>query len=863
MDNKNFIINDFVSSLQKNIVFDNSRIILINGCAGSRKTDTIIKKGIHELCQSNLNILFLTFVSSVTNEIKSRIENYLDINIPKINSSNHYLTDYKQNFIEISNIDAWIYKQYDFISNNTKLSNNKYAINYNDKVINLINLSKEQNFYNIVLKNNKFADVILIDEFQDTDINKVNLLLDFINFNKNLKCVVAGDIMQTIFADNIDFKNYINPITLFKERLNPKYYEINISYRCPAAHIEFTNYLLEDHYSNNNINLMKYNNNDFFNKPVLFMHDSISCNKKSYKLAKCISHTIIDLLNKDKSIKPEDIVIIMKKSNNNTVFEQIKIILNKLFLENNISNYNFSNIIHFETNGDGYSNTINWNNVDNKTILLSIHGDKGKGHKAVFLLGLTQNSIPNEFNIGKKSELFEASLLNVALTRSLKYLFIGFTFNYPSCYLTNKSQQLNEFCYLAWNKKTWCYNYPYNSLINTLNYYWFDNLKWYYQKPKFILNSDINIDLPIKLKLNVRNDISKDMLPYLNEIITHFDIQGEALDIYDDIHIFIDNTIYPIIGFVGELLLQRNYMIENNDFDIFSKINTNMLFYDESIKLLNLAYDYKINNYINDYNSWKEKILEMELDIINDDNDPKLLFKTKFLLNLEKPVIFLNKYFKKLELKKYIDLFCSNVSNDEITKNYPKCIFIIAFFYYEYNNYIRKNFDINIIENFLNDKNYFYIIKQINNNVNIIWKKFFINKKLEFQKNLNIHKNILNRDLFNKYKLDPTYHKKIFNKGLNLSINGKIDILELENSNLFEIKTCIKTSFSNEWVIQIITYNILLNIIYGKKINENYIINLFTGFIYKINFNSDINILINILKKYNYDLELINLFINF
>ena len=121
----------------------------------------------------------------------------------------------------------------------------------------------------------------------------------------------------------------------------------------------------------------------------------------------------------------------------------------------------------------------------------------------------------------------------------------------------------------------------------------------------------------------------------------------------------------------------------------------------------------------------------------------------------------------------------------------------------------------------------------------------------------------MNRDLFDKYRLDPTYHKRIFNKGLNLSINGKIDILELDNSNLFEIKTCIKTSFSNEWVIQIIIYNILLNIIHGKKINENYIINLFTGFIYKINFNSDINILINILKKYNYDLELINLFINF
>ena len=41
----NFI--EFINPLQEKIVMDNSRIILINGCAGSRKTDTIIKKGIN------------------------------------------------------------------------------------------------------------------------------------------------------------------------------------------------------------------------------------------------------------------------------------------------------------------------------------------------------------------------------------------------------------------------------------------------------------------------------------------------------------------------------------------------------------------------------------------------------------------------------------------------------------------------------------------------------------------------------------------------------------------------------------------------------------------------------------------------
>ena len=39
----------FASELQKNIVNDNSNLKLINGCAGSRKTETLIMCGIRNI----------------------------------------------------------------------------------------------------------------------------------------------------------------------------------------------------------------------------------------------------------------------------------------------------------------------------------------------------------------------------------------------------------------------------------------------------------------------------------------------------------------------------------------------------------------------------------------------------------------------------------------------------------------------------------------------------------------------------------------------------------------------------------------------------------------------------------------------
>jgi superfamily I DNA/RNA helicase len=898
----------FINYTQETIVMDNSRIILINGCAGSRKTDTLIKKGINYVISNNKNILFLTFVSSVSNEIKNRIEETLNILIPKIGNSNHFLCNYNFNHIEIANIDAWIHKQITWIETNIIVNNefksnsdefDKYIegkinefkskkdpINFKSRVLLLKNYTDIYKFYNVVLKNDKFADVILIDEFQDTDIEKVELIIMLVKNNPKLYCVVAGDILQTIFINNIGSKNFINPINFFKNKLETKYYEINTCFRCPAPHINFVNYILGDKYKKYNLDLIVSNNNDQINKPVLFGHDCISKNDTSHKLALSISNCIIKIMELDKEIKPDDIAIIMKKSNSNFVFEHIKNILPKLYKKNNIqATYNLvmnefdSNLIHFETSGDGYTNSINWDKAKNKTILISIHGDKGKGHKVVFFLGLSKKSIPSDYNIGKDFELIDISLLNVALTRSLKYLFIGFTFFSPSIYLSSKYLELENYCYLAWNNNI--HNklekqnlIVYSESIKELNKYWFNNLKANMKNPNFnIIHEQNHYKLPIKLNINVSQDISKDMVEFIEQIIPDLIVEEDCIDLYEPLNLSgIPESFYKIFGFIGELLLMRMNMIETNNFGIFDWISNSSIFYTDSDNFLNVIQDYKLNHYINDLSIWKDRIIEIEFELLLHDKNKDIMDLITQLEVSDKTQFVLNVFYQKYNILQSIKEFCSDISNFEFCFKEVigvNKIILIALIYAEFNCEIRRDFIYSIVELIFNFSEINKIIKQIILNVQYVWDNFIKSTQkniIQFQNNISINKKIKNKNILKYYGFNYKNDKNIFKNGLQLSIGGICDLIVSNNDgdiiNLFEIKTGLKTSFSNEWVLQIIVYNILFGIVGPKKIKYNFIINLFDGSIYKINFNYDIQILKNILKLYDFDDYLISILLS-
>ena len=99
---------DFISEEQKKIVCDKTKIKLVNGAAGGRKTDTLIKCGIKYMLEGK-NVIFLTKISSVTDEITKRMSKDYKIKFEK--SASHFIGQYENSWCSVANFDSFIDKQ--------------------------------------------------------------------------------------------------------------------------------------------------------------------------------------------------------------------------------------------------------------------------------------------------------------------------------------------------------------------------------------------------------------------------------------------------------------------------------------------------------------------------------------------------------------------------------------------------------------------------------------------------------------------------------------------------------------------------------------------------------------------------------
>jgi len=304
------------------------------------------------------------------------------------------------------------------------------------------------------------------------------------------------------------------------------------------------------------------------------------------------------------------------------------------------------------------------------------------------------------------------------------------------------------------------------------------------------------------------------------------------------------------------------------NYNIFSWILNSSIYYTDSDAFLNIIYDYKLNHLINDLSTWKDKIIEIEFESILEGKNQNIMdFINKMELKT-KPLFVLNIFYEKYNILQFIQEFCSDISNEEFClKDNNGCvnkIILIALIYAEFNCEIRRDFIYSMVDLIITLPDINKIISQIILNVKYTWDyliKSNENKIIEFQKNISVEKKIKNKNILKYYGFNYKTNKNIFNNGLKFGIGGICDLIvcdDFDNTNLFELKTCLKTSFSNEWVLQIIIYNILLGFIQQTEIKSNFIVNLFDGTIYKIHFKSNIMILKTILKLYDYDDYLIN-----
>lgn len=215
------------------------------------------------------------------------------------------------------------------------------------------------------------------------------LILNEIGKKSNVNITIAGDYLQTIFLSSNETDVNHHSMNLFK-MLGPEYFDLNICMRCPKGHVDFNNLLLEKAQKEYLIPPMVCCNDNTVDKPVLFPHLSYSHkngydNTNSLRTAEIVTNIVDELMTYDSSIHPSDIAVIMNKNNNNPIYFQLEETLKELYTS---KGYPPNSVIHMDTDCDGEKKTLNWASAEGKTKLLSIHGDKGKGHKVVFFLDL-------------------------------------------------------------------------------------------------------------------------------------------------------------------------------------------------------------------------------------------------------------------------------------------------------------------------------------------------------------------------------------------------------------------------------------------------------------------------------------------
>jgi hypothetical protein len=777
---------EFISNQQKSIVLSPDKYKLVNGCAGSRKTDTLIKCAVFDLQTNRRPILFLTLVGSVTNEIKNRLETRLCIDIEKQGGSNHYVGYYNDVPICISNFDAWVHLMLQDVENIDDI-----ADCFSEKV-ELLCEKTETERLKCHMKNNIAVGCLFIDEVQDLCPSKMKIITNISKTHHDLSICCAGDYLQTIFdheVDNAEFSD-THSMNIFK-RINPTYFDLNICKRCPKAHVDFNNLLLEDIQSKYIIPQMCSDNNNHIDKPVLFTHYKTSDNTNAIITAEQVTVMIEILMNQDPTIVPDDIVVIMRKSNDQGIYYQLQFTLQKLYDKLGYSD----SVLYMKTKADGFHNALDWKKAKGRTKLLSVCGDKGCGHRVVFLLGLTENSIPSDAHICTSSEIISESLLNVGLTRSTQYLFIGFTYNYPSRYLKRKHETLDKFTYSAWNYSDDIPE-PYRSVVLSQT-----------QNPLPVWTSTYRNEQKMSGKksvFEVRDDISKDFNQTKNLVMRDWkkDACVQNFGQIQKINTKLQDDHCVIMGVMSELLVRRIWE-KNVLFEFLSNANNSKnTMYTTDEHFLSCMYDIKKIGF-NSRTYYKEYYMYFL-------KKPELVKKINFVIFSKQNVV--HSIFKSAKFQKDLTEFMSPVPNRELR---TESIWNVTVFYIQLTQRMYRPC-IKSCLGFLTED-----IDTLHENIETYVTKYISGSEIVFEKNVSIIGALSDDDMVALKKRPSDNSNKV-------GIAGRIDIYDESKRNIYELKASSLAKLSQEWLTQTVMYASMLDV-YNSSAQHIYVVNILKG----------------------------------
>lgn len=708
----------------------------------------------------------------------------------------------------ISNFDAWVHIMVEKFLEPAEFN---LIGSQHSKKVNILLKKTINDTITCTMKNDFTPNLIILDEAQDLLSNRMQILVNLVNKNKNLDFYAAGDFLQTLYTEQnisssspeLDLSTIdAHSMNIFKRIPGYQYFKLTKCMRSPKAHIDFNNLIMQDIQLKYNIETMKASNEDTINKPLIFTHLATSTINTNAKVnADSVTGMIEILMTHDQSLVPDDIVIIMGKSNDNDIYTHLRGSLGELFEQ--MGKGTRDSAVVMATAGDGKRYNLDWENARGKAKMLSIHGDKGKGHKVVFFLGCTEMSIPRQSHVFKPAEIISESLLNVGLTRSTKYLFLGFTHSFPSRYLQKHKDKLKDHAYIGWGDSSTDKDQipePYNKIIKFLEETNSPNwTKEYQDKPTLTGN---------KSNLQCKDDISKDFERAEDFVDHDWDENAEKIvfGTKQFIHVPFKEDHFIILGIMSEILIQR---IISKD-KLFKVLNQRNIIYSNCEKFLCNMYD------VREFSTEElEEFFNKFQKFFNSAENRRLNLKVKVSDAVRDKSLAVHQIFGSKRFRADLAEFLSEKSNNELG---CECIWNVALFYNQMVQLWYKPV-VNTLFGYFNQD-----LTQLHLNIEKFVKLF-----------LSDHDDILcEKSLQIKSTFTPNQCKELNLKQDKhfVSISGRLDIYNRDTGELFEIKASGLDLCSQEWIIQTLCYASLLDI-EKIEVKNLYIVNVLQGCIWK------------------------------
>lgn len=368
----------------------------------------------------------------IYNELKTQIDNnhlkYIT-DLTFVNENKKYQISYKNTntdkicHILIATIDSLMYS----LGN----TNNKELNKFEGIVTSIIEGYMEQQKIKAISCNGQNYKLnkemcLFVDETQDLSEDYAKAIIKIMR-NQYIDSYIVGDKIQSITLENNAFQycsnhefSYIHKIIYEPTNVCRRFYHNDL--------IKFINYIIP--FSKYSLpETVSYKQDDELDKNhlVLFEGENVyandtdenKINKEVEKILKYYDNEV-----QQNNYKPNDFLIVTPFTKQNPLVNALETAIESYWVDKNNNNvYQRYAVFHKSEQGS----SINLDDSENSTRIVSIHTSKGDGRNVVFVIGLDEKSLlkfSNEIN-----NLVYDSLINVSFTRMKKKLYIRFINN--------------------------------------------------------------------------------------------------------------------------------------------------------------------------------------------------------------------------------------------------------------------------------------------------------------------------------------------------------------------------------------------------------------------------------------------------